>query len=177
MIEACVGGRRRVSWHSLLLAVFLAAPALARPPEPAPPLGDLQERARTVVAAVRKNDPSLANPFFYPREEFAAVKAIKDPLKYFDYLLAVYHKDIRSIREKLTAPEKVEFVRLEVSRGRNFIERGKEANKAPYYAIYRSRLVLRDEGVERVFTIRVLISWKGQWFVTHALRKTMNEKF
>ncbi len=159
-----------------LLALFLAAPALARPPEPAPALGDLEERARTVVTAIQKNDPTLANPFFFPRDEFAAVKGIKDPLKYFDYLLAVYHKDIRSMREAFTAPEKVRFVRLDVSRGRNWIEKGKEANKAPYYAIYRSRLVLTDGTTERSFQIRVLISWRGQWFVTPAMRKSMNER-
>ena len=156
------------------LLIPLASSA-KRPPAPKP--SDEAARARLLVDAIRANDPALALPFFFDKDAFRKVKAIKAPDKYFDYLIRVYAKDIQSIREKLAAPDTVEFVSFKLGRGRNWIPRGKEANRLPYYATYKSRLVLKDDGRERTIKVRVMITWEGKWFVTHLSRKKLNEPF
>jgi hypothetical protein len=175
-VFAARGSRFAFVFATLLGAFLHAAPASARPPSPAPAAGDVEARAKLLVEAVRKNDPKKAHPFFFPGGDFAEVKAIKDPAKYFDYLIRVYDKDVLTLREKLTSPDTVEFVRFELGRGRNWIPNFKEANKVPYYATYKSRLVVKDAGKEKTFFVRVMISWKGQWYCTHLLRKSLNER-
>jgi len=154
--------------------VFTASASGKRPK--APGIGDAAERARGLVEAVKQNKPELAAPFFFGKEAFRKVKGIKDPDKYFDYLMRVYVKDVGSIREAMTAPDTIEFVSFQLGRGRNWIPKRKEANRLPYYATYKSRLVVRDAGKERTIKVRVMITWEGQWYVTHLLRKKMNEK-
>ena len=158
-----------------LLLVLPAVRAIARPPAPPPAEGDASSRVEKLVEAIRKNKPSIGDPFFFPGAEFPEVKGIKNPSKYFDYLLAVYHKDIQTIREKLSDPDHVKLVRFGLGRGRNWIPHGKEGNKVPYYATYKSPLVLLDGKQERTFYVRTMITWKGQWVCTHLLRKKLNE--
>jgi hypothetical protein len=166
----------------LVLAALFVVPAtsLADKPKP-PPIGDAADRARLLVQAIRENKPALAAPFFFGKLDFRKVKGIKNPDTYFDYLMKVYVKDIGSIRDEMKHPDSLEFIRFELGRGRNWIPRGKEGNRVPYYATYKSRLIVRDGtqeagGKERTIKVRVMITWEGRWFVTHLLRKKMHEK-
>lgn len=161
----------------LSLLIALITPALTAADRPKPdPLGTAAERAKLLVEAVKQNKPQLAAPFFFPADDFKRVKGIKNPDKYFDYLMRVYVKDIQTIRGQLKAPDSVSFVSFELGRGRNWIPRRKEGNRVPYYATYKSRLKVLDAGRERTIKVRVMITWEGQWYVTHLLRKTMHEK-
>ena len=159
----------------LLVLCFAATDALARR-DPPPPVGTAAARAKLLVEAIRKNDPTIAEPFFFQREPFRKVKGIKDPDKYFDYLIKVYHKDVRTLREQLQHPDTLEFVRFELGRRKRWVEKRKEANRLPYYANYGGLLVVKDGGREVLLRVRVLITWEGQWYVTHLLRKKLNEK-
>lgn len=141
----------------------------------APPLvpaeGSATERAALLVEAIRTNDPTVALTFFFDRDAFGEVKAIKDPDKYFQRLLKVYNDDLLAMRAGLSDPDHVEFVKFELGRQRRWVERGKEANDLPYYAVYKSRITVRDAGREKILNVRVMITWDDQWFVTHLTHK------
>ena len=165
------------SRRTLAFALFvISSTALAERPTP-PQQGDAAARAKLLIEAVRKNDPAIALPFFFDKDAFRKVKGIKNPDKYFEYLVRVYNKDIQTIRETLKAPDTVQFVSFTLGRRRNWIPRGKEGNRMPYYATYKSKLVVKDAGKERTIKVRVMITWDGQWYVTHLLRKKLHEPF
>lgn len=153
---------------SPLLAVVFSC--LAAPP-PAPPPGAAAERAKLLVEAVRKDQPELATPFFYPRGEFPKVKAIKDPDGYFQHLMKVYLGDVKLMRKSLAHPDRVEFVSFQLSGARRWVERGKEANRQPYWAAYKSTVTVKDGDRQVRLPVRVMISWNGEWYVTHLTRK------
>ncbi len=157
----------------LLVALTLASShsAAVDRPEPPPGVGTAEARARTVVDALRAGKPELANAFFFPAAEFGEVKAAKDPSAIFRRLIGLYHGDLLALRKTLKDPEHVEFVSFRLANGRNWIERFKEANKLPYWAVYGSTVMLRDAGRLVTVKVRVMISWKGQWVVTHLTRK------
>lgn len=161
-----------------LLTLFILPASSSADKPKAPPMGDAADRARFLVQAIRENKPALAAPFFFGKLDFRKVKGIKNPDKYFDYLMKVYVKDIGSLREEMKHPDSLEFVSFKLGRGRNWIPQGKEGNRVPYYATYKSRLIVRDgkDGKERTIKVRVMITWEGRWFVTHLLRKKMHEK-
>ena len=160
----------------LLLILGMLTPFLAQagPPEK-PGHGDAEDRARALVEAIKKNDPALASPFFFQKEPFRKVKGIKNPDKYFDYLIAVYHQDIQTLRDAFDDPDNLEFVSFKLGGWKRWVERGKEANAMPYWAAYKNPLVVKDKGRERTVNVRVMITWEGQWYTTHLVRKKRNE--
>ena len=154
----------------LALALLVALIGADRK-DPQPPVGTATERARLLVRAIRENKSDVATPFFYPRAEFPKVKAIKDPDGYFRQLMKVYLGDVAIMRKGLSRPDTIEFVEFKLSGARRWVEKFKEANKRPYWAAYKSMIVVRDNGKRKTLPVRVMISWEGQWYVTHLTRK------
>jgi len=135
-----------------------------------PPSGTLEERVRGLVQAIREDRPELADPLFFPREPFRRVKAIKDPDRYHATLLKLFRQDVRDLRRELIDPAGAELVSFQLSRTRRWIPAGKEANALPYWAAYKSALVVRDGDRTRKLFLRVAITWDGEWYVTHLTR-------
>ena len=154
----------------MIVALTVALSCLTAPP-PAPAAGSAVERAKLLVEAIRKDQPEVAVPFFYPRGEFPKVKAIKEPDGYFRHLMKVYLGDVRDMRKLLKQPEKVEFVSFELARARRWVVRGEEANRQPYWAAYKSQITVKDGDRTVKLPVRVMISWNGEWYVTHLTRK------
>lgn len=149
---------------AILLALTVAAAAESPPP---PPVGDAERRAAELFEAIRRNEPARAMEFLLPREAFRAIKNASDPDRFWDRLRRLYERDIATLHTSLPDLARAEFVRLELSRRKSWVERGEEANRLPYWSQRRNRLVYRVGSDERSLEIRTLISWEGQWFVTH----------
>lgn len=145
-------------------------PSLTTPPEP-PGTQGTEERAKLLVQAIREDKPELAAPFFFPEAAFRQVKAIKDPDAYFKKLMRVYLEDVRAMRATLADPDHVEFVSFELGRQKRWVAKGGEANALPYWANYKAKITVKDKGKHKVLEGRVLITWDGQWYVTHLTRK------
>lgn len=163
--------------HLFLVFTVATAMGMAPPdkPTPRPGAGTMPDRAKLLIDAIRTNKPAVADPLFFQREPFRKVKGIQDPDQYFDYLIKVYHQDIQTIRESLKDPDTIEFVSFDLGRWKRWVPRGKEANARPYHAVHKSPLVIRDAGREKTIRLRVAITWDGQWYVTHLIRKRHNE--
>lgn len=129
------------------------------------------ERARLFVQALREGKPEVALPFFFPREVFAHLKAIKDPDRYHQRLVKVYDEDILELRKGLRDPDNVSFVGFRLGRQKRWMARGKEGNAYPYWANYKAQITVKDGDKERDLPMRVMINWGEQWYVTHLTRK------
>ena len=159
----------------LIACVAVAGVATAKPPKH-PDKATAAERAKLLVKALRENKPDIAMPFFFPKDPFRKVKGIKNPDRYFDYMVKVYRKDIASMRARLKKPESVEFVSFELGWRKRWVKKWKEGNRLPYYATYKSKLVVKDAGKEKALRVRVMITWDGQWYCVHLLRMKLHEK-
>jgi hypothetical protein len=144
-------------------------PHLKSPPPP-PAAGRAAERAGLLVKAIRENKPELATPFFFPREAFRRVKAIKSPDRYFRRLLELYRGDVLELRRGLAHPDRVELVGFRLSRRVHWTPRGSETNALPYWDAYGSEVIVRDGGRTRALRVRVMITWNDEWYVTHLTR-------
>lgn len=158
-----------------LLALALGVPALAdaiplhnqktqSEAPPLPGLGDAVSRAQTLVEAIKAQKPELAHDWFLPREAFRLIKATKNPDALYDRLLRAYDRDIVALHEELG---QASFVRLELSRRRQWVLPGVEANLLPYWAQRHNWLIVSDGKKERRIEVRVMIAWDDRWYITH----------
>jgi hypothetical protein len=123
--------------------------------------------------AILRDDPALARELFFPKVAYAQVKAIADPSRdWSSRLMRAFERGIHQYHREL-GPGAVmcRFSRLELEEARaRWVDPGREVNRLGYYRLLRSRLVYIDAGgKERVFGLRSLISWRGEWYIVHLI--------
>ncbi len=142
-------------------------PRLTAPP-PRPGADGAQERARLLFEAIVRDDPEHGLPFFMPREVFRQIKGVADPDRFYDRMLALFHRDVHALHQQLGPDaERAEFLRLELSRRRSWVRVREESNRLPYWAQRHNWLYFRVGDEERRFEVRTLNLWDGQWYLTH----------
>ena len=151
-----------------------AAP-VAHPADPSnptrPPLtsDDLKERAAHLLDAVARNDPAAADDFFFPKAPFLPLKDVGDPARYFDQLLATYHRDIGSLHAERKDWTGVAFHSFELGTTPSWVAPGKESNKIGYFRTFGGKLRYRIGDKTKEIAVSTIISWDGRWYVTHLL--------
>ena len=158
-------------------APFAAAPSESAtaepPPDPAnklrPPLtsADLEERAAHLLDAVVKNEPAAADDFFFPKAPFIPLKDVADPGRYFDQLLATYHRDVAALHAERKDWSGVSFVSFELGTPPTWVAPGKEYNKIGYFRTFGGKLRYRAGDKTKEMNVSTIISWGGRWYVTH----------
>jgi hypothetical protein len=156
-----------------------AAPAASAAPEPPadpanrarPELAsaDLTERARHLFDAIVRDEPALADDFFFPRAPFVPLKDVRDPARYFDELLATYHRDVRKLHRERKSWDDAKFLGFELGSRPTWVAPGEEWNKIGYFRTFRGKLRYEQAGRERTIEVRTIISWNGRWYATHLL--------
>jgi hypothetical protein len=171
--------RIRARWVCALLALLsLAVPSASRAqdagaPDPEnktlPPLtsADLTERAGHLLRAIVDNQPALADDFFFPKEPFIPLKDVADPGRYFDQLLATYHRDIAGLHAQRKDWIGAKLVSFELGTRPGWVAPGKEYNKIGYYRTFRGKLTYDIGERTREILVATIISWDGRWYVTH----------
>jgi len=136
-----------------------------------PPLAstELTERARHLFDAVVQDRPELADDFFFPREPFIPLKDVADPARYFDQLLATFHREVHTLHRKRKSWEGATFEAFELGSKPRWVKPGDEWNKIGYFRTFDGKLRYEVGGRHRVLTVRTIISWDGRWYVTHLL--------
>jgi hypothetical protein len=134
-----------------------------------PPLTspDLIERARHLFQAIVENQPALADDFFFPKEPFIPLKDVADPGRYFDQLIATYHRDIASLHARRKDWSGAVFESFELGTTPGWVAPGKEYNKIGYFRTFRGKLTYRIGESTRDLPVTTIISWDGRWYVTH----------
>ncbi|HEX5661221.1 MAG TPA: hypothetical protein VFX59_28715 [Polyangiales bacterium] len=148
-----------------IVAVVLVWSALAGAQEPRPSADGAQDGARSLLAAIVKDDPALADAFFFPRDAFTLLKAIAKPERYWEKLHKRFYEDVHALHR--TVPANAEFVRLELSARGGWVKPGEEGNKLPYWAARHAWLHYRVGAAQQKLEVRVLISWQQRWYVIH----------
>ena len=150
------------------------APAVS-PPDPAnktrppPSSADLEERAARLLDAVARNDPPSADDFFFPKAPFIPLKDVGDPGRYFDQLLATYHRDIRTLHAERKDWTGATFVSFELGTSPTWVAPGKEYNRIGYFRTFGGKLRYRIGDKNKEIAVSTIISWDGRWYVTHLL--------
>ena len=171
---------RSASWAlAFIVAALTAMPVTGRAAEDGgstdlenrrmPPLSspDLTERAKHLFQAIAENQPELADDFFFPKEPFIPLKDVADPGRYFDQLIATYHRDIASLHAKRKDWSGAAFVSFELGTTPGWVAPGKEYNKIGYFRTFRGKLTYSIGGVTRDLSVTTIISWDGCWYTTH----------
>jgi len=121
--------------------------------------------------AIVQDDPSRAEPAFFPQLAYEQVKDIPKPGVDWKYrLLKAYTRDIHEHKKKLgAAAAQARLVRVDVPEGNvQWMKRGAEGNRVGYWRVRRAQLVYADAaGKERKLEITSCISWRGEWYVVH----------
>ena len=157
---------------SLDAAVDAPDPATLPQTRERPDASGVAFSARTTAlwAAIVKDDPTLAIPFFFPLEAYKQVKAIASPESDWNHrLVANYARDIHRLHAQLgsAAPEaRLVEVRVPEERSR-WVEPGEEYNKIGYYRVFGAKIAYEAAGRQAAFDVSSLISWRGEWFVVH----------
>jgi hypothetical protein len=136
----------------------------AKPPLTSP---DLDERAAHLIDALVRDDPAVADDFFFPRAPFIPLKDVADPGRYFDQLLATYHRDIRSLHAERKDWTGATFVSFELGTPPTWVAPGKEYNKIGYFRTFGGKLRYRVGDKTKEIAVSTIISWDGRWYVTH----------
>lgn len=130
-----------------------------------------KRRAELLFAAIVRDDPALALPFFFPVIAYEQVKDIPKPARDWKWrLVSAFERSVHRYHKRLgDAAAKAEFVALDVPEPRaQWMKPGSEGNKLGYWRVLRSRLrYMNAEGEARSFEVTSLISWRGEWYVVH----------
>ncbi|WP_434041976.1 hypothetical protein [Sorangium cellulosum] len=134
-----------------------------------PPLEgqELTARASALFDAIVKNEPALADPFWFPKEPFIPLKDVKDPGKYWGNLHAAYLNDVKAMHRKRKRWEGARFVGFEVGSRPKWVPPGDEVNKIGYYRSLHGKLKYEIDGRPASIDVHTIISWQGRWYVTH----------
>lgn len=134
---------------------------------PPPDSEEVQARAKLLWEAIVKNEPSVGDPFWFPKEPFIPLKDVKDPGKYWENLHKSYANDIAKLHRKRKSWEGAEFKRFELGSTPKWVPPGDEANKIGYYRSFRGKLRYDLEGTHYSLEVHTVISWQGRWYITH----------
>lgn len=134
-----------------------------------PPLesDELTQRAKKLFDAIAQDDPALGESFWFPKEPFIPLKDVKGPDKYWDNLHKTYERDIHALHRKRKSWEGATFVSFKMGSTPKWVPPGDEANKIGYYRSFRGKLTYRVDGKDVTFDVHTIISWQGEWFITH----------
>lgn len=138
-----------------------------REPPPRPPVGDAEEKARRLFAAIQQDDPESIVDFFLPREAFRLIKAIENPDRRYDVLLRAFVEDIHELHASQRGIERAEYGGFHLIRRGGWVPVGEEGNRLPYWVSRHSTMEYRVDGRRVSFEVRVLITWDDHWYVTH----------
>lgn len=128
---------------------------------------DLTERARHLFEGIVRDEPELADDFFFPREPFLALKDVADPAKYHAQLVATYHRDVHRLHGRRRSWEGATFRSFELGTTPRWVKPGGEWNKIGYHRTFRGKLRYDVSGRVRTIEVHTIISWDGKWYVTH----------
>jgi hypothetical protein len=136
-----------------------------------PPLSsdELTRSAEHLFDGVSRDEPELADDFFFPREPFLRLKDVKDPAAYHAELVRAYHHDVHLLHAHRRSWEGARFVSFELGTEPRWVRPGEEWNKIGYHRTFGGKLRYELRGKVRVLEIRTIISWDGRWYVTHLL--------
>ena len=128
---------------------------------------DLTSRARGLFEAIAKDDPSLGESFWFPKDPFIPLKDVKGPDRYWEQLHRMYVNDIHALHRKRRSWEGAAFDSYRAGSTPSWVKPGDEVNKIGYFRSYHGRIAYSVGAEHGWIDVHTLITWQGRWFVTH----------
>jgi hypothetical protein len=135
--------------------------------KPAIESDDMTERAGHLLEAIATGHAQIGDDFFFPRAPFIPLKDVGDPGRYFDQLLATYHRDIRDLHASRREWGSAKLVSFTIGTTPTWVAPGREYNKIGYWRTFRGQLRWRSETAAGTIDAVTIISYHGRWYVTH----------
>jgi len=129
----------------------------------------LEPRGRALLDAIVHDDVAKADAFFFPQEPFTPLKDIQDPDRYWKHLYRAYEQDIHKLHRRHRDWTGVTFESIEPGTPPVWVPPGDEANKIGYFRSWGTKLRYRLGDELYTVKIHTIISWQGQWHITHLL--------
>lgn len=147
-----------------------AAAVDAGPPDdaiPAATSAELQTRGRHLLEAIAQDNPDLGVDMLFPRDAWAASRAIADPAKQWDLKVKpAWEAAIRSLHKRTKNVSRAQFVSLEIGGQVQRVELSKKEWSKPLWRVKKSRLTYTLEGQTHHFEVAEMVGWRGAWYVT-----------
>ncbi|MBW2262533.1 MAG: hypothetical protein JRG91_11215 [Deltaproteobacteria bacterium] len=131
-----------------------------------PDAASAEEGARLLFEAIKKDDPALAEEFFFPAAAFDLVKNMDDASNYHRKLETYYEEDVHAEHGRYFGVKAMEFDSFELG-GCTWKEPLTQGNKLPYWSCRNSRIIVRTGTKKFDYRIRALINWGSKWYVIH----------
>lgn len=160
-------GLMLTGWIPLAFSEGVAIPIENQKKGVMPSLANWEEDLRKLVATIEKNDTAAARAYFFPREAFLQLKAMKGAERYYDEeLIKHFDHDVGTAHERLKVQTDWELASFEKGRC-VWKEKGTEYNAIPYWSCYRNKIHLKKGDAKLTIPLRTLINWGPRWYVTH----------
>jgi hypothetical protein len=156
--------------NALLADADAGDAAVSNDVPPSTDAADLDRRASALFQAVAKDDPALAEPFWFPKEPFLILKDPPDPGGYWDKLHGNYADDVHALHATRPSWEGATFDHFEIGSPPRWMNPGEEHNRIGYYRSFGSTIHFRAGDKMDSFVVDVIITWRGRWYVTHLRR-------
>jgi hypothetical protein len=128
---------------------------------------DLTSRARGLFEAIAKDNPTLGESFWFPKEPFIPLKDVKGPDRYWEQLHRMYANDIHALHRKRSSWEGATFDSYRAGSTPSWVKPGDEVNKIGYFRSYHGKIAYSVGAEHGSIDVHTLITWQGRWFVTH----------
>lgn len=127
----------------------------------------LEQHGKVLLEAIANDDPDRAKDFFFPRAPFTPLKDVTNPDKYWVQLYASYKRDIHELHLKRRDWSGVTFESITLGSPPTWVKPGDEYNKIGYYRTFNAKLRYTIGDRKGVLDVHTIISWQGDWYVTH----------
>ncbi len=135
----------------------------ALPPSPS---DDLTTRARHLLEAIAKDDPSLATDIVFPRDAYVVAKDAADPGKQWDDKVSgAFQKQVHLLHRRTSGIERAQWTSFEMGVPIGQVVPKKRDMKVALWHVRHCRLNFTIDGKASRFDLAELISWRGAWYV------------
>ncbi len=133
---------------------------------PAPESDDLTTRARHLLEAIAKDDPSLATDFLFPRDAYLVAKDAADPGKQWDTkVMGAFQKQVHTLHKRMSGIDHAQFTSFEIGQPIAQVVPKRRDLRMTLWRVRHSRLNFSIDGKAARFDLGDLTSWKGAWYV------------
>jgi hypothetical protein len=133
---------------------------------PAFPSDDLTTRARHLLEAIAKDDPSLATDIVFPRDAYIEAKDAVEPGKQWDNkVMGAFQKQVHALHKRTNGAPRAQFVSFEIGQPISQVVPKKHDMVLTLWRVRHCRLDFTIDGKPMRFDLAELMSWKGAWYV------------
>ncbi len=127
---------------------------------------ELTTRARHLLEAIAKDDPSLATDIVFPRDAYVTAKDAADPGKQWDDKVAsAFQKQVHLLHKRTSGVERAILTTFEMGVPISQVVPKKRDMKVALWKVRHCRLNFTIDGKLARFDVPELMSWRGAWYV------------